>query len=98
METPNLPAIRVLHPAWTKGRIVAQKRRLKPKHVWPIRVRLERAEKFRDPALFNMAIDSKLHGFDRVKMQVVEVMASGQNKERTSVLQSNPRRQYGSRY
>ena len=62
MGTPNLPAIRVLRPAWNKGRIVGQKRPLKPKHVWAIRVRLELAEKHRDLALFNLAIDSKLRG------------------------------------
>ncbi|HJO52517.1 MAG: integrase, partial [Sulfitobacter dubius] len=44
METSNLPAIRALRPAWNKGRIVGQKRPLKPKHVWAIRVRLELAE------------------------------------------------------
>ncbi len=44
MQTPNLPAIRALRPAWNKGRIVGQKRLLKPKHVWAIRVRLELAE------------------------------------------------------
>lgn len=52
METPNLPAIRALRPAWNKGRIVGQKRPLKPKHVWAIRVRLELAENHRDLALF----------------------------------------------
>jgi len=88
METPNLPAIRALRPAWNKGRIVGQKRPLKPKHVWAIRVRLELAENHRDLALFNMAIDSKLRGGDLVKMKVVDVMASGQIKERASVLQS----------
>lgn len=78
METPNLPAIRALRPAWNKGRIVGQKRPLKPKHVWAIRVRLELAENHRDLALFNLAIDSKLRGCDLVKMKVVDVMASGQ--------------------
>ena len=88
METPNLPAIRALRPTWNKGRIVGQKRPLKPKHVWAIRVRLELAENHRDLALFNMAIDSKLRGCDLCRMQVVDVMASGQIKERASVLQS----------
>lgn len=88
METPNLPAIRALRPAWNKGRIVGQKRPLKPKHVWAIRVRLELAENHRDLALFNMAIDSKLRGCDLCRMQVVDVMASGQIKERASVLQN----------
>ncbi len=81
-------AIRALRPAWNKGRIVGQKRPLKPKHVWAIRVRLELAENHRDLALFNLAIDSKLRGCDLVKMKVVDVMASGQIKERASVLQS----------
>jgi len=88
MKTPNLPAIRALRPAWNKGRIVGQKRPLKPKHVWAIRVRLELAENHRDLALFNMAIDSKLRGCDLVRMKVVDVMATGQIKERASVLQS----------
>ncbi|MES0824958.1 hypothetical protein [Ruegeria sp. SCP11] len=88
METPNLPAIRALRPAWNKGRIVGQKRPLKPKHVWAIRVRLELAGNHRDLALFNMAIDSKLRGCDLVKMKVVDVISSGQIKERASVLQS----------
>ncbi len=35
-----------------------------------------------------MAIDSKLRGSNQVKMNVVDVMASGQIKERASVLQS----------
>ena len=33
---------------------------LQPKHVWSIRVRLEIAHMWRDLALFNLAIDSKL--------------------------------------
>ena len=88
MQIPNLPAIRARRPAWNKGRIVGQKRPLKPKHVWAIRVRLELAERHRDLALFNMAIDSKLRGCDLVQMKVADVMASGQIKERASVLQS----------
>jgi hypothetical protein len=88
MQTLNLPAIRVLRPAWNKGCIVGQKLPLKPKHVWAIRVQLELAENHRDLARFNMAIDSKLRGCDLVRMKVVNVMASVQIKERASVLQS----------
>ncbi len=60
----------------------------KTKHVWAIRVRLELAKNHRDLALFNLAIDGKLRGCDLVKMKVVDVMASGQIKERAPVLQS----------
>ena len=35
-----------------------------------------------------MAIDSKLRGCDLVRMRVADVMASGQIKERASILQS----------
>ena len=88
MRTPNLPAVRPQRPAWNKGRLVGQKRPLLPKHVWAIRVRLEIAEHHRDLALFNTAIDSKLRGCDLVRLQVADVFAAGQVKERTSVLQS----------
>jgi len=88
MQTPNLPAIRALRPAWNKGRIAGQKLPLKPKHVCAIRVRLELAENSRDLALFNMAIDSKLRSCDLVRIRGVDVMASGQIKARASILQS----------
>lgn len=92
MSTLNLPAIRTSRPAWNKGRIVGQKRPLKPKHVWAIRVRLELSGNYRDLALFNMAIDSKLRGCDLVQLKVVDVFAAGQVKERASVLQSKTRK------
>ena len=88
MQTPNLPAIRARRPAWNKGRIVGQKRPLLPKHVWEIRVRFEIAENHRDPALFNLAIDSKLRGCDLVKLKVADVFVAGQVKERASIVQS----------
>jgi site-specific recombinase XerC len=88
MPTNNLPAIRACRPAWNKGRIVGQKRPLKPKHVWAIRVRLELAENHRDLALFNLAIDSKLRGCDLVALKVIDVMAAGNIKSRASILQS----------
>ena len=74
--------------AWNRGRIVGQKRPLLPKHVWAIRVRLELASAFRDLALFNMAIDSKLRGCDLVCLKVADIYATGSVKERASVLQS----------
>ena len=47
---------------WNKGRLVGQKRPLRPKEVWAIRVRLQIEDRKRDLALFNLAIDSKLRG------------------------------------
>jgi hypothetical protein len=94
MDTSNLPVVRALRSAWDKGRIVRQKRPLKPKHVWAIRVRLVLVENHRDLALFNLAIDSKLRGSDLVRMRVVDVMASGLIKERVSVLQSKTQKPF----
>ena len=48
------------HLPWNKGRLIGQKRPLKPKDVWTIRVRLQLEHHARDLALFNLAIDSKL--------------------------------------
>jgi hypothetical protein len=45
---------------WNKGRLIGPKLPLQPKHVWAIRTRLQLAEKVRDLALFNTAVDSKL--------------------------------------
>lgn len=86
MPASNLPAIRASRPAWNKGRLVGQKRPLLPKHVWAICVRLELADRARDLALFNLAIDSKLRGCGLVGLRVADVYAAGQVKERTSVL------------
>lgn len=88
MTIANLPAIHSSHPAWNKGRIVGQKRPLLPKHVWAIRVRLEIANRVRDLAIFNVAIDSKLRGCDLVRLKVADVYAAGQIKERASIIQS----------
>ena len=85
MSTTNLPAIRACRPAWNKGRIVGQKRPLQLKPVWAIRVRLEIAERLRELALFNLAIDSKLRGCDLVRLKVADVYAAGQVKHRALI-------------
>ena len=58
---------------WNKGRLIGQKRPLKPKEVWAIRVRLQLEQSRRDLALFNLAIDSKLRGCDLVRLQINDV-------------------------
>lgn len=88
MNTPNLPVIIPQRQAWNRGRIIGQKRPFLPKHVWAILVRLELVENFRDLALFNMAIDSKLRGCDLVCLKVSDVYTDSRIKERTSILQS----------
>jgi hypothetical protein len=60
-------------PAWNKGRLLGQKPPLKPKEIWSLRIRLQIANKVRDVALFNLAIDSKLRGCDLVSLRVRDV-------------------------
>lgn len=61
------------HEPWNKGKLVGQKAPLKLKDIWAIRVRLQLAQKIRDLALFNLAIDSKLRACDLVKLRVSDV-------------------------
>jgi integrase len=72
---------------WNKGHLTGQKRPLKPKDVWAIRVRLQLEGRKRDLALFNLAIDSKLRGCDLVRLQVDDVCAGTRVRDRGTVIQ-----------
>jgi integrase len=72
---------------WNKGRLIGQKRPLKPKEVWAIRVRLQLEGRRRDLALFNLAIDSKLRGCDLVRLRVTDVCVGDQMRDRATVIQ-----------
>jgi hypothetical protein len=72
---------------WNKRLLIGQKRPLKPKDVWSIRVRLQLEHRARDLAMFNLAIDSKLRGCDIVRLQVDDVCASGRVRDRATVIQ-----------
>jgi hypothetical protein len=48
-----------------RSRFIGQKAPLKLKEIWAIRIRLQLAQRTRDLALFNLAIDSKLRGLFR---------------------------------
>ena len=76
------------HPRpWNKGLLVGQKKPLQPKHVWSIRVRLEIARMWRDLALFNLAIDSKLRAGDLVKLRIDEVCPGAKVRDRAIIVQ-----------
>jgi hypothetical protein len=60
MDSERQPPLRSGKVPWNKGHITGQKRPLKPKDVWAIRVRLQLEHRARELALFNLAIDSKL--------------------------------------
>lgn len=72
---------------WNKRKLIGQKSPLKPQQVWAIRVRLQLADKVRDLALFNLAIDSKLRGCDLVSLRVDDVRLGDEIKSRTKIQQ-----------
>lgn len=73
---------------WNKGKLVGQKAPLKPPEVWAIRVRLQLAEKRRDLALFNLAVDSKLRGCDLLRIRVSDLRMGGEIRSRAKIVQS----------
>lgn len=75
------------HRPWNKGKLIGQKPPLQPKHVWAIRSRLQLANKTRDLALFNIAIDSKLRGCDIVSLRVADIAPHGYALDRATVRQ-----------
>jgi integrase len=78
--------------AWNKGRLLGQKPPLKPKEIWSLRIRLQLADKARDLALFNLAIDSKLRGCDLVSLQVRDVYQGSLVSSRAIVMQRKTQR------
>ncbi len=72
---------------WNKGRLVGQKRALKPKEVWNIRARLQVEARKRDLAMFNLAIDSKLRGCDLTSLKIDDLCVGGRLRERATIIQ-----------
>ena len=87
MHTPIPTLVGFRKTPWNKGRLIGQKRPLKPKEVWTIRVRLQLERRRRDLALFNLAIDSKLRGCDLVGLRVADVCVGGYVRDRATVIQ-----------
>lgn len=72
---------------WNRGRIVGPKPPLKPKHIWALRTRLQLANRTRDLALFNLAVDSKLRGCDLVGLRVSDIHLGDAVRPRATVCQ-----------
>jgi integrase len=83
---PTLVGKNPLRP-WNKGLLVGQKKPLQPRHVWSIRVRLEVSRRWRDLALFNLAIDSKLRACDLVKLRLEDVCSGAKVRDRATIVQ-----------
>ena len=79
-------------PAWNRKRLVGQKPPLKLKEIWAIRIRLHMTERWRDLALFNLAIDNKLRACDLVKLRVQDVCHAARVMPRAIILQQKTNR------
>ena len=75
------------HTPWNKGKLTGQKPPLKLKKIWAIRIRLQLADRTRDLALFNLAIDSKLRSCDLVKIKVRDIAHGSSVASRAMVMQ-----------
>jgi len=77
---------------WNKGKLVGQKSPLRLRDIWGIRIRLELAERIRDLALFDLAIDSKLRACDLTKLRVRDVAHGAHVSSRAIVMQQKTHR------
>ena len=83
----QLDLFRIPPRPWNTGRMIGPKPPLKPKHIWAIRHHLKTADRVRDLALFNCAIDAKLRGCDLVKLKVSDIAPGGALRDRAAVIQ-----------
>ena len=77
---------------WNKGKLLGQKPPLKLKEIWAIRIRLQLGHRTRELALFNLAIDSKLRGYDLVGLRVHDVVQGSHVASRSIVMQRKTQR------
>jgi hypothetical protein len=77
---------------WNKGKLVGQKAPFKLKDIWALRVRLQMEGRIRELALFNLGIDNKLLGCDRVGLKVRDVCPGDQVAARANVVQRKTQR------
>lgn len=75
------------HTPWNKGKLIGQRPPLKLQEIWSVRIHLQLANKIRDLALFNLAIDSKLRSCDLVKLKLRDISADGGIAKRAKVMQ-----------
>lgn len=83
-------------PAWNKGELTGPKPPLRQGHVWSIRAKLQLERRARDLALFNRAINCKLHGCDLIGLRVEDVASNGYAVDQATVRQRKTGRPVGS--
>ena len=93
-ESENPTPVASKRIPWNKGKLTGAKPPLRPKHVWSIRTKLQMADRKRDLALFNLAIDSKLRGCDVIGLKVEDIAPNGYAIERATIRQKKTDRNY----
>src|ERR1700716_4172108 len=86
-DRENTIATAIRRAPWNKAKLTGAKPPLRPKHVWSIRTKLQIADRKRDLAMFNLAIDSKLRGCDVVALKVEDIAPNGYTIDRATVRQ-----------
>jgi hypothetical protein len=86
MESQRQLLLQSKNAPWNRDRLIGQKRPLKPKDVWTIRIRLQLQHRKRDLALFDLPIESKLRDCDLVRLQVTDVCAGGRMRDRVAAI------------
>ena len=93
MQDPAQASPRTQHrEPWNKGKLIGTKPPLRSKHVWSIQTKLQVEGQTRDPAVFNLAIDSKLRGCDVVALKVEDVAPNGYTLDRATTTSEPPAR------
>jgi hypothetical protein len=77
---------------WNNGKLVGQKAPLRLKEIWAIRIRLQLAERTRELASFNLAVDSKLRSCDLVTLRVRDITHGERIGSRAIVMQQKTQR------
>ena len=77
---------------WNRGKLVGQKAPLRLREIWAIRIRLQLAERTRELALFNLAVDSKLRSCDLVTLRVRDISHGERIAARAIVMQQKTQR------
>ena len=72
---------------WNKGHFIGPKPPLKPKQVWAIRLHLQREERLRDLAMFDLAVDGKLRGCDLVRLKIGQLVVNVTVRHRATIVQ-----------
>lgn len=78
--------------AWNKGKLVGQKPPLKLKDILAIHIHFQNTHAMRDLAMFNLAINSKLRGYDLVNLRVRDICHGAQILSRAMVIQRKTQR------